>query len=154
MIQPQKEFNLSPFLMDKDNYQFSFVLQNEDIVYDKSLLNITFVQYEFRRFDDGSISELYLSGPSHQCLNKVDFPQDPDRWNKIHTKLAYCHETNRTYLIENSFDVANSTNPERHLRIKVYRCKNDTEPGVVCKPKEEMEKAFSRSLLTLKFKDS
>jgi hypothetical protein len=156
LVQPQKDFYLPPFLIDKNHYQFSFLFKynNKSVGWDNRIVNVTYIQYEFRKSKDGSLNETFIPSPSHKCDPKIDFPNDPDRWNFVHTKKAYCFSPNKTFYIENSHDVGNVTNPERHLRFEMTRCKNNSEPGVVCLPKEEQDRIMQGSYIIWKFKDS
>lgn len=156
LVQPKKDFYLSPFLIGNENYQFSLLyqLKNSTIIYDKSILNLTFYQFEFRRSPSGVLTETFIPSPSHKCINKTDFPNDPDRWNFQHTNNAYCLESNKEIIIENSHDMANVTNPERHVRVRINRCKNGTEKNVTCRTKEEQDELLHESFLILKYKDS
>ena len=63
-------------------------------------------------------------------------------------------DSNKSFIIENSHDLGNVTNPERHLRVRVSRCQNDTEKNIVCRPKEEQDRVLHESFLILKYKDS
>jgi hypothetical protein len=79
---------------------------------------------------------------------------DSDRWNFVHTKNAYCQDTNKSFYIENSHDVGTPSSPSRFMRLFVRRCMNNSEPGVICKSPAQQDAIIKGTYLSIKFKDS